>query len=209
MTSQWNGGYRTTGFLTRHGTVDGRWLGLYSDREAKDAANDTWGNKLKDSSQVQVEGDAVRRAVRTATLGRTALPAGSAPRLAEVTAVPGGPDFLAAGFLVKPGTKEPLVVADPPGAIVVHRTRSDDAGRLVMTRLDATLKPRWSATLPFAELRNRWQRADRLVVYGSAVEPAKERGGAGEAFEALAVVDLADGTVRSWNVQRDKMPAPK
>ena len=196
--TQWNGGYRTGDFLTRHGMLGDRWLGIYSDAEATDAGADGFGDRYKSSANVHTESGPVRRSLRSARIGRTKVfSEGSHPRLFDVVAVPGTGDFLGGGFLVAAGTKLPLELADPPGVLVVHQTRVDAHGRLAMTRLGADLQPAWNAALPYAELRNRWQLGDRLVLFGSFPDPESA---SFRHHEAIVVVGLGDGVVRGWNL---------
>jgi len=89
--------------------------------------------------------------------------------------------------------------------LVVHRTRVDEQGRLAVTRLGPELRPAWSATLPFVELQNRWQFADRLVLFGSVAE--KERA-AVRHHELIAVLSLRDGSVRTWNINLESAGSP-
>ncbi|MEO5881822.1 MAG: PA2928 family protein [Caldimonas sp.] len=195
--TQWNGGYRTADFLTRHGMAGGRWLGIYTDAEAADAGADGFGDRYGNSANVRTESGPVRRALRSARIGRTKVfSEGSHPRLFDVVAVPGTGDYLGGGFLVAAGTKVPLVLDEPPGVLVVHRTRADEQGRIAMARLGADLRPAWNVTLPYAQLLNRWQLGDRLVLFGSFPGPENEQW----SHEAIAVLDLRDGVVRAWNL---------
>lgn len=196
--AQWNGGHRTGDFLTRHGMPGGRWLGIYSEAEAADAGADGFGDRYKSSESVRTDSAPVRRALRSARIGRTrAFSEGTHPRLFDVVAVPGTGDYLDAGFLVAAGTKAPLELADPPGVLVVHRTRADAQGRIAMTRLGADLRPAWSVVLPHAELKNRWQLGDRLVLFGAF--PVQE-GDRRTEHEAIAVLGLGDGVAKAWNL---------
>ncbi|MEP7301166.1 MAG: PA2928 family protein [Caldimonas sp.] len=200
--TQWNGGFRTADFLTRHGMPGGRWLGLYSDAEAADAGADGFGDRYTSSDRVRTESGPVRRALRSARIGRTkAFSEGSHPRLFDVVAVPGTADFLGGGFLVAAGTRAPLELTEPAGVLVVHQTRADAQGRIAMTRLGADLRPAWSVTLPYAELLNRWQLADRLVLFGSFPDPQAE---SFQHHEAIAVLGLSDGVLRAWNLTLDQ-----
>ena len=196
--TQWNGGYRTADFLTRHGMVGGRWVGMYTDAEAVDAGDDGFGDHYKSSDSVRTESGPVRRALRSARIGKTkAFSEGSHPRLFDVVAMPGAADYLGGGFLVAAGTRMPLELAEPPGVLVLHQTRVDAQGRLAMARLGADLRPVWNVTLPYAELRNRWQLGDRLLLFGSFPDPQAE---SFVHHEALAVLGLGDGVVRAWNL---------
>jgi hypothetical protein len=166
--TQWNGGYRTADFLARHGMPGGRWLGIYSDAEAADAGADGFGDRYSNSANVRSESGPVRRALRSARIGRTKVfSEGSHLRLFDVVAIPGTADFLGGGFLVAAGTKAPLELSEPPGVLVVHQTRADAQGRIAMTRLGPDLRPTWNVVLPYAELLNRWQLRDRLLLFGS------------------------------------------
>ena len=165
MSSTWNGGYHTSDFLTRMATIGGRWLGLYTEKEATDAGDDSFGDHLKDPTQILDEGSRARRTFWTARIGKTKeFSEGSHDRLFDVTRVPGAPDFLEAGLFIKQGTKQPLELHDPTGLLVLHRTRLDDEGRIAFTRLDETLHEKWTTTLPIIDLRNRFEFPDRLLM---------------------------------------------
>jgi hypothetical protein len=196
--TQWNGGFRTADFLTRHGMPGGRWLGIYSDAEAADAGADGFGDRYGNSANVRTDSGPVRRALRSARIGRTKVfSEGSHPRLFDVVAIPGAADFLGGGFLVAAGTKAPLELSEPPGVLVVHQTRADAQGRIAMTRLGSDQRPTWNVVLPYAELLNRWQLRDRLVLFGSFPVPQAE---SFRHHEAIAVLDLGEGVARAWNL---------
>lgn len=57
----WNGGYETKTFGVRHGRFDGEWIGLLSDKEARDAENDASGDNYADSASIDDEGELARR----------------------------------------------------------------------------------------------------------------------------------------------------
>lgn len=80
--------------------------------------------------------------------------------------MPGAPEYLKAGFLIRQGTKQPMRLTDPEGFLVLHRTRLGEEGRLALTRLDDDLKPQWTAPLPFHVLQNRCESPGRLLLYG-------------------------------------------
>lgn len=61
MGTTWNGGYRTEEFGVRHGRFDGAWIGLLSEREARDGENDKWGDNYADSADIDDEGELARR----------------------------------------------------------------------------------------------------------------------------------------------------
>ena len=75
----------------------------------------------------------------------------------------------------------------------------DSAGRLLLTRIDPSLKARWRSELPVAELHNRWELPERLLLLGSA--PSSDEGRAMRQ-EWLLSVDLATGRVSAWSLQK-------
>ena len=103
--------------------------------------------------------------------------------------------------MVKAGTRQPLHPGDTTDLLVVHRTRIDAEGRLAMTRLDETLKPRWSTTLPIQQLANRFEFPDRLLLYGD--HQLTERGVTGRQ-DFLMAIQLSDGALREWNVTLER-----
>ena len=208
MSTRWNGGYHTRDFLTRQMMRDGHWLGFYSQKEAADAGQDGFGDHLAGPDAVYYEGPRARRTFWTARIGQTKeFTEGAHDRLFDVTPVPGAPEFLEAGLLVQQGTRQPLRLQDPPGILVLYRTRLGEEGRLALARLDDQLKTRWIATLPFQDLRNRYELPGHLLLYGILQETEK---GVTGSSEQLVALDLRDGKLQQWNVareEREKQPA--
>ena len=202
MSQTWNGGYQTADFLVRHGILWERWIGIYTPAEAADAANDEVGDKLKDASRVRDEGALARRTLWTARIGKTRnAREGQHDRLLDVERLAGAPEFLRGGFLVSAGTRYPLQLEDPDGALIVHQTRVDAQGRLTVTRLDRSVRERWRTELPFTELKNRWEWPDRLLMVGTA---ELLRGGVTAWEDFIVALDLAAGRVRTWNVTLER-----
>jgi hypothetical protein len=203
MATRWNGGYRTQDFLTRHAMLGDRWLGFYSTREADDARDDGFGDHFAKPDAVWNEGSQARRAFWTASIGKTReFSEGRHDRLVALDRVADAPDFLDAGWMKRAGTPEAFRVRDPDGLLVVHRTRLDEEGRLAITRVDASsLESRWLATLPFQELRNRFELGDRLLLYGQIAQTTK---GVTRTGERIVSLRLADGALHSWNVEREE-----
>ena len=114
-----------------------------------------------------------------------------------VIRIPDAPAFLDAGLFIRQGTKQALRLKEPAGFLVLHRTRLDEEGRLALTRLDDNLKTRWTATLPFHDLHNRYENPDRLLLYGIVQQTVN---GVTGSSEHLVAVNLADGKTQSWNV---------
>lgn len=199
MATQWNGGYQTKDFQVRQAMFGSRWIGLHTPAEAADAGDDGWGSNLKDPSRVKDEGTIARRALWTATIGRTRVfSEGAHDRLTEVRRLPEATaEYLQGGFLIKAGTRTPLALENPPGAAIIHRTRIDATGMVALTRLDARFSPLWTATLPFSELTNRWELSGRLLLYGSLESPES---GIARNQDLIVAIDLRDGRVQIWNV---------
>ena len=202
MSTTWNGGYHTGDFLTRMAMLDGRWLGLYTEKEAADAGDDSFGDRLKDPTRVLNQGSGARRSFWSAQIGKTKeFTEGTHDRLSNVTRMPGAPEFLEGGLLVRQGTKEPLKLQDPTGLLVVHRTRLDAEGRLALTRLDEELREKWSSTLPFLELGNRFEFPDRLLMYGAVQLTEK---GVTQWQEFIVALELVDGRTHAWNLTLER-----
>lgn len=220
MTTTWNGSYKTADFGVRHGLFDGRWIGLLSQREAADAIDDGWGDHYHDSMAIDDEGAAARRGFLVASVGRTReFSEGSHPRIMALQALPGTGHYLQGRMLRAPASSmqqaqgtwtragnwtppvvPPMELQSPPGVLVLHRSRMDAQGRLLVTRLDAGFKELWQASLPFEELGNRWALPEAMLLYGgwNAGEP-----GQSDQREALLALDLASGKWRGWDVQAE------
>ncbi|WP_395699549.1 PA2928 family protein [Aquabacterium sp.] len=206
MASGWNGAYRSSEFLIPAARMPSGWLGLYTAAEAAEAGRDEFGSQLADPWRAWRDDTSARRSLYSATIGRTrAFSEGAHDRLVEPTRLPASPEFLQGGFLRTAGQRQPLVI-EGSSLLVLHRTRTDAAGRLQLTRLlqeePASARVQWQAALPFGELHNRWQLPDRLVMVGST-----ESGPAGRTqhTEQLAIVELASGRVRAWNLTLDML----
>lgn len=202
MSTTWNGGYHTNDFLVWQATFGGGWLGLYTEKEAADAGNDGFGDKLANPSSVTRESMGARRSFWRARIGRTKeFSEGSHDRLFDLRRVPGAPDFLDGGFLVRQGTRQSLALEDPAGLLVLHRTRIDEAGRTALTRLEQDLREKWTSKMPFVDLQNRFEFPDRLLMYGLV---QKTENGVTGSQECIAALDLRDGRTQVWNVTLDR-----
>jgi hypothetical protein len=196
MSTQWNGGYQTKDFLVRQGMLWGRWIGIHTEKEAADVGKDEFGRRLTDPTGGSDEGTLARRTFWTARIGKTRrFSEGSHDRLFDVTQVPGSADFLQGGFLVRAGTRQPLQLNAPDGALVLHRTRVDAEGQLALTRVDKDLHEQWKAVLPYTELTHRWEWPDRILLMGK-LEIGKP--GASKQRESIVAVNLQDGRMQVW-----------
>lgn len=200
--STWNGGYRTADFGVRHGLFDGRWIGMLSEAEAVDAAQDGFGDHYKDSSRIRDASASVRRGVVEAEIGRTReFSEGSHLRLLSLTPLPGTSTWLDGRFLKQAGVAAPQPL-QPGGVLVLHRTRLDRLGRLALSRLDTAFAETWRTDLPLQELTMRWDADDRLLLYGGWDEGEPGRS---DWHEALLSLNLRDGRLHGWHIG-EQMP---
>lgn len=194
MSSQWNGGYQTKDFRVRQGMLWGRWIGMHTEKEAGDVGNDKFGDRIKNPYGSIDEGAQARRTLWTARIGKTEqFSEGKHDRLFDVTRLPGAPEFLQGGFFIRQGTRQALQLREPDAVLILHRTRIDAQGRLALTRLDGQFREQWKTVLPYIELTNRWEFADRLLLMGAEV--VMQRGVAMQ-VERILAVSLADGRVQ-------------
>jgi hypothetical protein len=179
--------------------LEGKWLGLYSEKEAADAGNDLWGTNLHYPYNVLNEGLLSRRSFWRAKIVAAQRFDDRFERLAEPTPVAGAPTFLNGRFAKDPRTGDARVLDDPAGVLVWHSTRIDAAGRLALTRLDADLAPLWSTELPLSEADTvrrvaNWPLPGHLVVMGvQQVEDA----GVTRRHPYLVSIDLQTGAMRA------------
>jgi len=201
----WNGSFQTNDFRTRHlRSLDERWFGLFTDREAKEAADDGFGSNFKDPDRVIDDGKEARRRFWLARIGKTrAFSEGRHDRIEALSPVPDSPLFLQGGLLKTSGIREAYKPGADGGAIVMHRTRVDAQGQLVLTRVDPQLKPRWKTELPIIELHNRWELPERLLLLGSAAPSVNDEV---RSHELLLSLNLDDGSLRQFDLQRDAAP---
>ncbi|MEO6970412.1 MAG: PA2928 family protein [Chthoniobacterales bacterium] len=208
VATRWNGGYHTRDFLVRQMMLPERWVGFFSEREATDAGKDEFGGKLASGGAganqdvVYYETKQARRTFWSGRIGKTKeFSEGTHDRLFDVTRIPDAPEYLEAGLLIQQGTKKPLRLQNPDGFLVLHKTRIDEEGRLALTRLDDNFKTQWTATLPFHDLRNRYESPGHLLLYGIVQETEK---GVTGTSEHLVALNLDNGKTQSWNVPAEK-----
>ena len=195
QSTQWNGGYQTKDFVVRQGMLWGRWIGLYTEKEAAEVGNDGFGDNLKDPSRARDEGALARRILWTARIGKTRqFSEGRHDRLIDLTRLPVEAEYLQGGFLIRQGSRSPLQLSEPDGTLVLHRTRVDAQGRLALNRLDSQFREQWKTVLPLSELTHRWEWPDRLLMMGK-----EEIGAPGDSRqrEHVVSVDLRDGRMRA------------
>lgn len=208
MATRWNGGYGNRDFLVRQMRLNERWIGFFNEKEAADAGDDGFGDKIatgepgSNPDRVYYETRQARRTFWSARIGKTKeFSEGAHDRLFDLARIPGAPEYLEAGLMNRHGTKQAMRLTDPDGFLVLHRTRLGEEGRLALTRLDDGLNTQWTAMLPFHVLRNRYELPGRLLLYGNVQQTEK---GVTGSSEHLVALDLRDGKVQSWNVPREK-----
>ncbi len=189
----------------RQAWLAGKWLGLYSEKEAADAAEDTWGDKLLFPYSVHDEGALARRVFWRANIVGTQRFDEVYDRLSDLTPVPGSPTFLKGRFLKNLATGDPLVLKDPDGLLVWHSTRIDSEGRLALARLDTGLKTVWTAALPLSENSTSnpvgYLRLPGRIVVTGTLETVVD--GVHHRSPHLVSLQLSDGAWQGWNIEQE------
>ena len=184
--------------------MDDDWVGLYSDKEAADAANDPFGDHLMHPSTVLNEHADVRRSFRKARIITVQPFDKPFPRLDGFEPIPGTPSYIRGRFFVDPASGEPMRVDS--GLLVWHRTRIDSAGQLALARLDRQLAPVWVAELPLGEdgygtPLQHWLLPERLVMLGTL---ERTEDGVRTREPHLVSLTLADGRFQAWNLTAEQ-----
>jgi hypothetical protein len=184
--------------------LDGRRIGLYSAPEARDAASDGFGDRLRYPYTILKESAPVRRGFWNANTVSTQRFNEKYDRFTDFTPIDGGPSFLNGRFLKVPGTDDALLLEKPAGVLVWHDTRIDSQGRLAVTRLDAKLKTLWTTELPLSATNNSpaigsWLLPGRLLVMG-ARQTVDDGVTSWETH--VVTLTLADGASKAWSLQR-------
>jgi hypothetical protein len=189
----------------RQVVLDGKWLGLYSPKEAVDAGDDTWGDHFLYPYTVLDESMARR------TFWRTEVVTGQRfddrfDRLSGLTPIADTPTYLEGRFVAELPGEKPLVLADPTSVLVWHLTRIDSAGRLALARVGADLKPLWATALPLSETgllnpETYWLLPGAIVVMGQL---QSETDGVTSREPHLVSVRLSDGAMQAWNMSQER-----
>lgn len=192
--------------------LNGRWVGLFSDKEAEDAGDDRWGEHLQFPYSIRNLGPLARRQFWFADTIEAEHDHKEAPRqrLANLRPVEGAPVYLHGRFLKDLATSEPLLAKDPDGVLVWHNTRIDSDGRLALARLDANLKPVWTASLPLSDNSTMnpvryHQLPDRIVVLGMLIT---EKDGVQSRESHMVSIRLSDGAWQAWNIDAESAVQP-
>ena len=185
--------------------IDADWVALYSEKEAADAAKDSFGDNLRYPYRVINEGALVRRSLWRPRIVSARRFDDVFDRFESFAPIPGAPSFIQGRFFKDPATGQPMPLSSPTGLLVWHSTRVDSAGRLALSRLDADLRTVWTRELPLSENSTStpvvsWRVADGLVVTG-----LRESTEDGLRLQEphLVAIRLADGAMQAWNLRRD------
>ena len=151
--------------------VDGRWIGLFTEKEAEEAASDAWGDKFAYPYSIFNEGSASRRTFWQVDTERRQDREETFEAIAALSPIPGTPTYLRGRFVKQLPGDTPMAATDPAGLFVWHVTRMDDLGRLALARIDTSLQPLWTTTLPLSDNSTGnpvryWLLGDRIVVMG-------------------------------------------
>ncbi|MFT3807092.1 PA2928 family protein [Arenimonas sp.] len=184
---------------TRQATFQDQWLGLYTEKEAADLANDEWGRKFRYPYSVTDEGALARRVFYRGKIVDAQHFEDRFKKVTELQPVAGSPVFLKGRFMNEAGKEMAFLAEDGKGIFVWHSTRVDDAGRLALTRFDGELKPVWETELPLSESStlNRistWPVSGHIVVMGVL---QSEKDGVTSREPQLVSIDLASGAMKS------------
>ena len=191
----------------RQVTLDGQWLGLYTQREAADATSDPFGTHHRYPYTVLNDGPQARRTFWRGTIVEAQNFDDRFHRIDSVEPVAGASVFLKGRFVKDPANNgTPLAMKAPDGVLVWHSTRIDEAGRLALTRLDAALKPVWKTELPLSETGtvnqvSVWLLPGQLVAMGGELSVADDVRGR---EQHLVTVDLATGRWEGWNMSLER-----
>jgi hypothetical protein len=188
----------------RQVVLGGRWLGLYSEREAADLAGDLFGDKVRYPYSVLDEGAQVRRAFWRGRIVAARRFDDAFERVVDLAPIADAPAFIRGRFVEDGTTGKPMRLDAPAGLLVRHSTRIDVEGRLALTRLDSDLRPRWTAELPLSDSSIRtpvrqWQLPGRIVLAG--IREHVENGRTAREPH-LVTVRLSDGVWQAWNLRR-------
>jgi len=183
----------------RQTTLGGQWLGLYSQKEAADIADDDDGSTLRYPWSVDNEGALARRTFWRARTETVRHFDDRYERLTDLAPIAGAPTFLKGRFASDGRSGQPMQLDNPAGVLVWHSTRMDSAGRLALARLDENLQTVWKTELPLSETDmirrlQTWPVPGHLVVVG---ELQSEEAGVTHRDDYLVSINLATGKLQA------------
>lgn len=183
---------------------ENEWLALYTDEEAADAVDDTFGDHAQFPYSIDDAGPMARRSFRRIRLAPAQRFDETFVQIVGQSPVPGSPILLRGRFVRDPATDAPVKL-DNDDLLVWHRTRVDDLGRLALTRFGPDLVPRWQVELPLtdggADLPVlSWHIGDHLLAHGVSQrfdDHVRSR------IPHLVSVSLKDGRVSAWDLSAE------
>ena len=105
------------------------------------------------------------------------------------------------------GSVEPLRVADPDGAFVLHRDLSGYTGSWRSRGSISPANTLWDVALPIAEIEQLWQLGDAVLMVGpQQVSPGTP---SAAPHAALIALDARDGSIRSTDLESDLPTTPR
>ena len=185
--------------------LGGKWLGLFSEKEAADAVDDPFGDHYRYPYTVVDEGALVRRSFWNGRVVEAQRFDDRFQRLADLTPVANAPGYIKGRFLKDPTTGKPLLLSAPDGFLVWHSTRIDLDGRLAITRLDTALNALWTTVLPVSESATAnpiryWLLPGSIAISGEQVRLVDS---VTTRDPHLINLQLDGGALQAWNLQKD------
>ena len=184
---------------TRQVMFQGQWLGLDSEKEAADLADDEFGSGFKYPYTILDERALARRVFYRAKIVEAQRFDERFKKATDLQPVAGSPVFLKGRFMNETGREKAYLSEDGNGLFIWHSTRIDDAGRLALTRIDAQLKPVWTTELPLSETSTvnqigTWSLPGHVVMMGQL---QTEKDGVTSREPQLVSIDLETGAMKS------------
>jgi hypothetical protein len=133
---------------------------------------------------------------------------GTRDELDDYKRLPDAPTFLQAGLLGDGRSKSPAWYREPDSVVVLHHDKVGDAGRLRLARVAGPAgRLVWDTPLALANLNASMYGRRTLAFFGAepnpAYDPQSER--AAEHLEKLVVVDVAGGTVATFDMTTESV----
>ena len=109
--------------------LNGRWIGFFNEKEAADAGDDEFGDKIatgepgSNPDRIYYESSQARRTFWSARIGKTKeFTEGRHDRLFDVTRIPDAPEFWKRDCS-SGGNETTVALENSNGFVVLHRTR--------------------------------------------------------------------------------------
>ena len=181
-------------FQDRNLEIPGWWLGLLTDEEAVQFADNNWVDGLSAMTRRKLWRG---REITETTSG------GDRKKYVDLQVLAQSPEFLDGGLLSEydSGQNTPILVQNPDSVLVLHKERLGDEAKLRLTRVAG---PEggvvWDATLPLTTLQSVMRGGDTLLLFGVEYTPhpdGKITDRTRDAPQRLVAVDLATGALHT------------